>query len=121
MRIDTMTDTIVSAFIELESKKLEFDKKIIELYSSADDIDYRMDLLPYLKKFDIHSFDTELRKIKETRGAYRLNPPYNGISYSPEGISIIKNKAEYTIECAINDYFDIKDSICAEIIRYDFK
>ena len=121
MHIDTMADTVVSSFIELESTKLEFDQKVIALYSSVDDLDYQMDLLPYLKKFDIHIFDDELHQIKKTHGSYYLNPPYNGISYSPGGVSIVKNRAVYTIERVINDYFDIKDSDSSHIIHYDFK
>lgn len=118
MHIDTMTDTIVSSLIDLESTKLEFDQEIIKLYSSVDDIEYKMDLLPYLKKYDIHCFDDELHKIKETQGTYFLNPPYNGISYSPRGVSIIKNEAPYTIERVINDYFDTKDSNEGAIIQF---
>ena len=118
MHIDTLTDTIVSSLIDLESKKLEFDQKIIELYSAIDDIDYKMDLLPYLKKYDIHCFDDELHKIKETQGKHSLNPPYNAISYSPKGVSIIKNEAPCTIARVIDDYFDIKDTNDGLIIQY---
>ena len=59
-----------------------------------------------------------LEELKKNDGSRSLNPPYNGIKYTPKGISIIKNEAKYTVKRVIDEYFEHENNY-GTIIQYN--
>ncbi len=119
MHLSTMTGRIISSLIDFEMEKIEYKENIIELFNTTIDLDYKMSLLAYLKEFDIHDVDNEIRELKTLHGSHPLNPPYNGISYSPQRVLLIKNKANFTIDRVVDDYFGLTDNNYGALIIYN--
>jgi len=119
MHLSTMTGRIISSLIDLEMKKIEYKENIIELFNITVDLDYKMSLIAYLKEFDIHDVDDAIRELQELYGSYSLNPPYNGIIHSPQGVSLMKNQASFTVDRVVDDYFGRTDNNYGALISYN--
>jgi len=118
--LSTMTQRVISSFVQLESENRDYQKDIIGLFEAVPDLDYKLALLAYFKKFNIQNVDDELVKLKKEFGDTKINPMYHAISYNNHRIHLIENKAIFTVSRVIDDYFGIKDTDYGPLIEYDF-